>query len=136
MLSQLYLTLFIGKMRDLMVSMEEGESRGDFHDSTIVYSINNESLISNMEYYIISCVNDTCPTQNVTENSGVFTIPSSDGDCIRPSVNHTFNIYGVNRCGVRSNIATTSVTTEVNSGMYLYISEQGYHHCDMAKQYH
>lgn len=102
--------------RDLVVSLEVGRSRGDFHESTIVYGIDNESLSSNMDYYVISCLTDTCPTQNVTENFGVFAVPFSAGDCARSNVAHAFNIYGVNRCGVRSNNATGFVVTIVNSG--------------------
>lgn len=103
-------------MRDPVVSMTDGRSRGDFHVSTIVYSIDNEAPSSNMDYYIISCLTDTCSTQNVTENFGEFTIPSSPGDCSRSNITHAFNIYGINRCGVRSNNAAAFVSTEVNSG--------------------
>ena len=107
---------YIGVVRDLVVSLKQGEGRGDFHDSTIAYCINNESLSSNMDYYNISCLDDTCPTQIVTENVGEFTIPYSVWDCSMSNVVHTVNIYGVNGCGVRSNTATVVVNTKVDKG--------------------
>lgn len=101
--------------RDIFASLREEQSGADFLDSTIVFSINNDSE-SNMDYYIFSCLSDTCISQNSTDVTGVITISYSSGDCVDSPTLHTVSIYGVNRCGVRSKEITISVYTNVNSG--------------------